>query len=155
MILSTLENGKVTKTTVPEQKFDIKCDVLIVGAGSAGIYAADAAARNGADVVLCEIAENIGGMHVCGNVNGYYYGMKGGTFEEDDDKNEKDTIFFHKGRNWEQRQIRMTERLLKSDVKTLCNHSATGLLITVSVALEFNTALESQIMMKNYKGFLK
>ena len=33
--------------------------------------------------------------------------------------------------------------------------SATGLLITVSVALEFNTALESQIMMKQYKGFLK
>jgi preprotein translocase subunit SecY len=33
--------------------------------------------------------------------------------------------------------------------------SATGLLITVSVALEFNQALESQIMMKNYKGFLK
>ena len=33
--------------------------------------------------------------------------------------------------------------------------SATGLLIVVSVALEFNTALESQIMMKNYKGFLK
>ncbi|PWM72186.1 MAG: preprotein translocase subunit SecY [Bacillota bacterium] len=33
--------------------------------------------------------------------------------------------------------------------------SATGLLIVVSVALEFNQALESQIMMKNYKGFLK
>lgn len=33
--------------------------------------------------------------------------------------------------------------------------SATGMLIAVSVALEFNTALESQIMMKNYKGFLK
>ena len=129
MILSTLENGIVTKTTIPEQNFDIECDVLVVGAGSAGIYAADAAARNGADVVLCEIGENIGGMHVCGNVNGYYYGMKGGTFEEDDDKNEKDTIFFHKGRNWEQRQIRMTERLLKSGVKTLCNHSATGLLM--------------------------
>ena len=33
--------------------------------------------------------------------------------------------------------------------------SATGMLIAVSVALEFNNALESQIMMKNYKGFLK
>ena len=33
--------------------------------------------------------------------------------------------------------------------------SATGLLIAVSVALEFNTQLEAQIMMKNYKGFLK
>ncbi|MBQ7165244.1 MAG: preprotein translocase subunit SecY [Clostridia bacterium] len=33
--------------------------------------------------------------------------------------------------------------------------SATGLLIVVSVALEFNQQLEAQIMMKNYKGFLK
>lgn len=33
--------------------------------------------------------------------------------------------------------------------------SATGLLIVVSVALELNKELESQIMMKHYKGFLK
>ena len=33
--------------------------------------------------------------------------------------------------------------------------SATGLLIIVSVALEFEQALQSQIMMKNYRGFLK
>jgi preprotein translocase subunit SecY len=40
--------------------------------------------------------------------------------------------------------------------KTLMNvFSATGLLIIVSVALEFEQALQSQIMMKNYKGFLK
>ncbi len=33
--------------------------------------------------------------------------------------------------------------------------SATGMLIVVSVALEFDKALESQLMMKQYKGFLK
>jgi hypothetical protein len=33
--------------------------------------------------------------------------------------------------------------------------SATGLLIVVSVALEFEQALQSQIMMKQYKGILK
>ena len=33
--------------------------------------------------------------------------------------------------------------------------SANGLLIVVSVALEFNKSLESQIMMRHYKGFLK
>ncbi len=33
--------------------------------------------------------------------------------------------------------------------------SATGMLIVVSVALELNKKLESQIMMKHYKGFLK
>ncbi len=39
---------------------------------------------------------------------------------------------------------------------TLLNaFSATGILIVVSVALEFDKQLQSQIMMKNYKGFLK
>lgn len=33
--------------------------------------------------------------------------------------------------------------------------SSTGMLIVVSVALEFNKQLEGQIMMKHYKGFLK
>ena len=33
--------------------------------------------------------------------------------------------------------------------------STTGILIVVSVALEFDKQLQSQIMMKNYKGFLK
>ncbi len=33
--------------------------------------------------------------------------------------------------------------------------SATGLMIVVSAALEFNTTLESQLMMRHYKGFLK
>lgn len=40
--------------------------------------------------------------------------------------------------------------------QTLVNAmSATGLLIVVSVALELDKQLQSQIMMKNYKGFLK
>lgn len=39
---------------------------------------------------------------------------------------------------------------------TLVNaFSATGMLIVVSVALEFDKQLESQLMMKHYKGFLK
>lgn len=39
---------------------------------------------------------------------------------------------------------------------TLLNaFSSTGMLIVVSVALEFNKSLENQIMMRHYKGFLK
>ena len=33
--------------------------------------------------------------------------------------------------------------------------SATGMLIVVSVALEFDKQLEAQMLMKNYRGFLK
>ncbi len=42
-----------------------------------------------------------------------------------------------------------------SDIGLLNAFSATGMLIVVSVALEFDKALENQLMMKYYKGFLK
>ena len=125
MILSMLENGIVTKRTCDNPRFDYSCNVLCIGAGSAGVYAADAAAREGADVILCEIGENIGGMHVCGNVTGYYYGARGGSYEKDDEKTPEDAIFC--SHNWERRQIRLTERLQKSGVNVLCRHSVIGL----------------------------
>ena len=42
-----------------------------------------------------------------------------------------------------------------SDTSLLSVFSTTGILIVVSVALELDKQLESQLMMKNYKGFLK
>lgn len=42
-----------------------------------------------------------------------------------------------------------------SDATLVNAFSATGMLIVVSVALEFNKQLQSQLMMKQYKGFLK
>ena len=47
-------------------------------------------------------------------------------------------------------------QIINSGATDLLNaFSATGMLIVVSVALEFNKALENQIMMRHYKGFLK
>jgi len=126
MILSMLENGLVVKKACDIPDFDYTCNVLCVGAGSAGCYAADSAAGEGATVILLEFGENIGGMHVCGNVTRYYYGACGGSYEEDDQKSKADTVFLTNTQHWEQRQIRMTERLLKSGVQLLCRHSVIG-----------------------------
>lgn len=46
-------------------------------------------------------------------------------------------------------------QLIGKDIGLSSAFSATGLLIVVSVALEFNKQLEAQIMMRHYKGFLK
>lgn len=127
MMLSMLENRALVKKDCDLTEFDYCCNVLCVGAGSAGCYAADSAAREGASVILLEIGENIGGMHVSGGVTGYYYGTHGGSYEEDDMKTDSDTVFLTNTRHWEQRQIRLTERLLKSGVKVLCRHSVLGL----------------------------
>lgn len=45
--------------------------------------------------------------------------------------------------------------VIGKDIGLSSAFSATGLLIVVSVALEFNKSLESQIIMRHYKGFLK
>lgn len=45
--------------------------------------------------------------------------------------------------------------VLPDSVSLVNSMSATGMLIVVSVALEFDKQLESQLMMKQYKGFLK
>ena len=128
MIISTLENGVITKS-LNNVEFDFSCDVLCVGAGAGGVYAAVGAAQEGADTILLEISSNIGGMHVCGSVTDYYFGSRGGSHEEEREKHEKDTIFFLKGAQYEQRQLHITDKLHRSGVKTLCKHSATGVLM--------------------------
>ena len=46
-------------------------------------------------------------------------------------------------------------RLIGENIGLTNAFSATGMLIVVSVALELDKQLESQIMMRHYKGFLK
>lgn len=84
MILSVLENGKRTEYVPAQPCFDLECDVLCIGIGSAGGYAALAAAREGMKVIAVEKDANIGGMPVNGRVTFYYYGFKGGSFEKND-----------------------------------------------------------------------
>ncbi len=127
MIFSYLENGEVKKRKIDSPAFDYECDVLVVGAGSAGIFASDSAARMGADVILCEVSENIGGMSVSGCVSGYYYGMTGGSFEADDALSLCDTVFLSNKSHPELRQIRRVERLQKSGAKVMCHTTAVGI----------------------------
>lgn len=49
----------------------------------------------------------------------------------------------------------LTSLNIASSTDLLSVFSTTGILIVVSVALELDKQLESQLMMKNYKGFLK
>ena len=86
MILSVLENGKRCETEASGIKFDRECDILCIGVGSAGGYAALAAAREGMRVIAVEKDANLGGMPVNGRVTFYYYGFSGGTFEKNDEE---------------------------------------------------------------------
>ena len=86
MILSVLENRKLCHNELLSVTFDMECDVLCIGVGAAGGYAALAAAREGLKVIAVEKDANLGGMPVNGRVTFYYYGFPGGSFEENDKK---------------------------------------------------------------------
>lgn len=124
MILSTLLDGALCEREVTGVEFSLTADVLCVGAGAAGCYAADAAAREGADVLLLEYGRNIGGMPVCGGVTGYYYGTSGGAFEEDDAA--RAALLPYIRSTWEGRQMMLTRRLERSGVRLLCGVSPIG-----------------------------
>ena len=113
MIISSLLNGKVVKRKVLGIAFDQKFDVVVVGAGSSGVFVCDSASKEGLNVLLIEQSKTLGGMHVKGNVTGFYMGSNGGSFESDVIKNEKDDVFYSEESNYEQKQIRVVERIKK------------------------------------------
>ena len=60
-----------------------ECDVLVVGAGPAGVCAAVSAAREGAKVILCERYGSVGGMLTMGNVDPILGEVAGGTYYDE------------------------------------------------------------------------
>lgn len=127
MLISSLENGELIFREAGEACFELACELLVVGAGTAGSFVADSARREGIDVILLEISSAVGGMHSVGGVTGYYYGGKGGSYESDDKKSLSDKVFLKNRLQPEQRQIRVFERLSESGVKILTRHNVTGL----------------------------
>lgn len=77
MRLQWLENNKITHCKT-EPKFDMNCDVCVVGLGTAGALSAISAAENGARVIGVERTAFLGGMGTASCVYDYYYGTQGG-----------------------------------------------------------------------------
>lgn len=79
LIRKFLENG--TPASAPFEAFDVMCDVLVVGLGTAGAIAAIAAAEQEMRVVGVDAAEIPGGCGTAACVWDYYYGANGGIYE--------------------------------------------------------------------------
>jgi hypothetical protein len=65
-------------------QFQEQYDVIVVGLGTAGSMAAITAARKGLKVLGIERLNSMGGTGTIGGVVGYYYGNRGGIFEDID-----------------------------------------------------------------------
>jgi len=75
---------RVENSEVGEVEFEDSYDVIVVGLGTAGAMAALAAARQGCSVLGIESLHCMGGMHTAGAIQNYYFGCKGGLFEQVD-----------------------------------------------------------------------
>jgi hypothetical protein len=61
-----------------------RCDVLVLGGGTGGAPAAIAAARAGADVLVVEATDQLGGVGTAGQISVYWYGNRVGFTAEMD-----------------------------------------------------------------------
>lgn len=84
MILSTRENGELHQHDIDAPVFDAHYDVIVAGLGTAGSIALVTAARLGLQALGIDRMHCMGGMGTAGSVNGYYFGTKGGVYEEVD-----------------------------------------------------------------------
>jgi ribulose 1,5-bisphosphate synthetase/thiazole synthase len=75
---------QVESSEVGEVEFDDSYDIIVVGLGTAGAMAALAAARQGCRVLGIESLHCMGGTHTAGAIQNYYFGCKGGLFEQVD-----------------------------------------------------------------------
>lgn len=62
------------------------CDVLVAGYGTAGAFAALAAARHGVKVTALDPAPYPGGIGAAGNIHSYYHGIAGGIQDQLDEQ---------------------------------------------------------------------
>jgi len=84
MILSTRKNGELHQSAVDSPVFNAQYDVIVAGLGTAGSIALLTAARLGLQAMGIDRMHCMGGMGTAGSVNGYYFGTKGGVYEEVD-----------------------------------------------------------------------
>ena len=83
MKLYERKNGQVAAREASLQP-DAEYDIIVAGLGTAGAIAAIAAAEQGMRVLGLERMHAMGGTGTIGAVTGYYFGNKGGLFEEID-----------------------------------------------------------------------
>lgn len=98
MLYCRILNGKTEKTECSPE-FELSCELLVAGLGTAGAMAAISGAESGLDTVGVEVFGSMGGIGTVGGIWDYSWGNPGGRFEELDLRAQKlcDSVFMHTG----------------------------------------------------------
>lgn len=84
MTLHKLRENTYCSHPAGEILFSHRYDIIVAGMETAGAFSAIAAAKEDARVLGIERNGCAGGMCTLGAINGYYYGVQGGLYEETD-----------------------------------------------------------------------
>ncbi|MCK9478642.1 MAG: FAD-dependent oxidoreductase [Firmicutes bacterium] len=84
MILSQIYDNCISKSCIGNILFSESYDVVVAGLGTAGSIAAITAAKNNLKTLGVERFNCMGGTITAGGVSGYYFGGRGGLYEEID-----------------------------------------------------------------------
>jgi ribulose 1,5-bisphosphate synthetase/thiazole synthase len=106
-------------------------DVIVVGLGTAGAVAVIAAARKGLRVLGIDRHTSMGGAGTAGGVLGYYFGSRGGLFEEIDAKvpaTEKSVYTPSYGVNAEGKQYVLEREAVEAGATIRYDTTVTGVL---------------------------
>lgn len=117
------------ETAVDSPQFEQTVDVIVVGLGTAGAVAAIAAARSGLSTLGIERQTSMGGTGTNGHVAHYYFGAKGGLFEELDERAaqfEKEGCLTD-GASVEAKKLALEEAALQAGVTICYECTAIGL----------------------------
>ena len=107
-------------------------DLIVAGLGTAGVYAALTAAKQGLRVLGIEKLNCCGGTGTAGDVHGYYFGTPGGIYEELDEKvREMESVGYMPvvGLNPEAKKYVCEQALIDSKVEIHYESRVTGVLM--------------------------
>ena len=107
-------------------------DLIVAGLGTAGVYAALTAAKQGLRVLGIEKLNCCGGTGTAGDVHGYYFGTPGGIYEELDEKvREMESVEYMPvvGLNPEAKKYVCEQALIDSKVEIHYESRVTGVLM--------------------------
>ncbi|MFC3770105.1 FAD-dependent oxidoreductase [Paenibacillus sp. GCM10012303] len=122
-------NKQSVATAVDQPRFDRTYDAIVVGLGTAGAVAAIAAARSGLSTLGIERQTSMGGTGTNGHVAYYYFGAKGGLYEQLDERAallEKEGCFTD-GAGVEAKKLALEEAALQAGVTIRYECTAIGL----------------------------
>lgn len=112
-------------------------DVIVVGGGTAGALAALTVAERGQSVLVVERLNCLGGMSTAGRIEGYYYGNRGGLYEQIDAEAKAYEPFGYAPSGASSFNVELKKRVLENRL-----HSA-------GAALEFEADLTGVMMQGN------